>query len=160
MSEDDKAVVVLAQSHIDQLTVLLEQTMFPQDQLEPVYSKLMSITQSGDEALVVFDQSDIDQLLVLLEEAMFSKDQIEPVYSKLMSIDRPESDNYRIKTTSTYDDTDEQPRNRDLEPRDNCPTCGGAVDTISAEPLEEAGIEPECGYYRAVSGGDVIHEQC
>jgi hypothetical protein len=41
-----------------------------------------------------------------------------------------------------------------------CLTCGGAVDTFSVDPLEEAGIEPGCGYYRAETGEEVIYEQC
>ena len=47
-----------------------------------------------------------------------------------------------------------------LEPRDYCPSCGSPVDTFSEDPLEEGGIEPACGYYRAEAGDGVIHERC
>jgi hypothetical protein len=57
-------------------------------------------------------------------------------------------------------DPTQQEDDQNLEPREYCLTCGGAVDTFSVDPLEEAGIEPGCGYYRAETGEEVIYEQC
>jgi uncharacterized protein with PIN domain len=48
----------------------------------------------------------------------------------------------------------------DLQPRDRCPTCSGAVDQVSDDPLEEHGIEIGCGYYRAKTVGGVIEDEC
>jgi len=44
------------------------------------------------------------------------------------------------------------------DPRERCPTCGGAVMVASEDPLEEYGIEPGCDYYRAAVGNAVIRE--
>jgi uncharacterized protein with PIN domain len=49
----------------------------------------------------------------------------------------------------------------DLQPRERCPTCSGAVDQVSDDPLEEHGIEVGCGYYRAEGiDGEVILNDC
>ena len=46
-----------------------------------------------------------------------------------------------------------------LEPREQCPKCGGSVEVESEDPLEEYCIEFNCEYYRAARfGGGVIRE--
>lgn len=48
---------------------------------------------------------------------------------------------------------------KNLQPRDRCPDCGGAVHTESVDPLEEYCLNYPCEYYRAAGGPDgVIRE--
>jgi uncharacterized protein with PIN domain len=45
----------------------------------------------------------------------------------------------------------------DLQPQERCPTCGGAVEHVSREPLEEFCSNVPCDYYRAKGmDGEVI----
>lgn len=49
----------------------------------------------------------------------------------------------------------------DLQPRDRCPYCGGPVDHVSDDPLEEHGLALACNYYRAEGiDGEVIEDGC